>query len=147
MTSSVNVCFLTSISKLIPKTSRRSYWTGCKKLMELDKIKGDLQVRQHKGNHQQLLHLDLGQNKGVDQLDLDVLLQLLLQSQQDQVKNRDMDKFGVWYQKVAKKLQEHIEADAKAEEQTGENKEMTKQKEREERKEDHENECRVEMAD
>ena len=30
---------------------------------------------------------------------------------------------------------------------TGENKEMTKQKEREERKEDHENECRVEMAD
>ncbi|XP_062213972.1 uncharacterized protein LOC133915000 [Phragmites australis] len=88
---------------------------------KLDKIKSDIRVRPQ--TLDQLLQLYLEQKKGLDQLDLDVLLQLLLQSaaaasQQDQVKNKDMHKLPAWddniIAKIAKKLEEHMEADEKA---------------------------------
>ncbi|KAF7032472.1 hypothetical protein CFC21_043639 [Triticum aestivum] len=82
---------------------------------KLDKIKSGIQSRLAKGD---------GLPKGdklqgdFDQLDLDVQLQLLLQtaSQQDQNgKNKDMHRLPAWDKKniIVKKLKEHMEAEEK----------------------------------
>ncbi|CAN6340730.1 unnamed protein product [Urochloa humidicola] len=89
---------------------------------KLDQIKSDIQDLQQKGNQQQLLCQDLGLNMGVDKLDLNVSLHMLLQSQKGQLKHRDMRKLPAWddniIMKIAKKLKEHMEAEEKAEELT-----------------------------
>ncbi|PWZ44109.1 Disease resistance RPP13-like protein 4 [Zea mays] len=88
---------------------------------KLDKIKSAIRDRRSKGAHlQQLLQLELQQKKDVEQLDLDLLLHLLLQSQsassaQDQRKDDEgMDKLPEWDDKViakiARKLKKHMEA-------------------------------------
>ncbi|BAF28578.1 uncharacterized protein [Oryza sativa Japonica Group] len=93
---------------------------------KLDKIKSDIREGQHKSNKLLLLQL---QKKGADQVDLHVLLQLLvLQSQQDQAKNKAVDthKLPEWndnlIEKLAMRLKDHMEADEKTKklnEQTG----------------------------
>ncbi|KAF8727091.1 hypothetical protein HU200_019595 [Digitaria exilis] len=96
---------------------------------KLDKIKSDIQVRQQKswGEQQLLLSLDLGQNKDVDELDLDVLLLLLLQTppatvcQQDQVKSKHMHILPKWddnfIMKTARKLKKHLKGGGGGEEE------------------------------
>ncbi|EAZ18910.1 hypothetical protein OsJ_34450 [Oryza sativa Japonica Group] len=93
---------------------------------KLDKIKSDIREGQHKSGKLLLLKL---QEKGADQVDLHVLLQLLvLQSQQDQAKNKAVDthKLPEWndnlIEKLAMRLKDHMEADEKTKklnEQTG----------------------------
>uniref|UniRef100_A0A0E0MGK3 Uncharacterized protein n=1 Tax=Oryza punctata TaxID=4537 RepID=A0A0E0MGK3_ORYPU len=93
---------------------------------KLDKIKSDIRDGQHKSDKLLLLQL---QKKGADQVDLHVLLQLLvLQSQQDQAKNKAVDthKLPEWndnlIEKLAMRLKDHMEADEKTKElneQTG----------------------------
>jgi hypothetical protein len=105
-----------------------------------DKIKSDIEARaaRQQKDDQQLL---LGLKKGVEDIDLGVLLTLLLQSgatgtsQLDQAKNKDMHKLLAWdagnIKKIAKKLKEHMEADEKIKElnkeQTEVEEETTKQ--------------------
>uniref|UniRef100_A0A0E0RA41 Disease resistance R13L4/SHOC-2-like LRR domain-containing protein n=1 Tax=Oryza rufipogon TaxID=4529 RepID=A0A0E0RA41_ORYRU len=84
---------------------------------KLDKIKSDIRQGQHKSGKLLLLQL---QEKGADQVDLHVLLQLLVvQSQQDQAKNKAVDthKLPEWndnlIEKLAMRLKDHMEADEK----------------------------------
>jgi len=96
---------------------------------KVDKIKSDIQDQHLKdsAHPQQLLQLELEQKKDVEQLDLDLLLHLLLQSasvaavcQQDQVKYEGMNKLPEWDHKViakiARKLKKHMEAGEQAKE-------------------------------
>ncbi|RCV35831.1 hypothetical protein SETIT_7G271300v2 [Setaria italica] len=107
---------------------------------KLDRIEREIRAQQQKGNQQQLFQQDLGQKKGLDKLDLVVLLQMLLHPQQDQAKNRDMQTMPVWDDntivEIAKKFKEYMEADEKAnelKEETGaEEKEDTAKQEKEE---------------
>jgi hypothetical protein len=80
---------------------------------KVDKIKSDIQDRHLKGgaHQQQLLQQELQQKKDVDQLDLDQLFHLLLQStsaaavcQQHQVKDEGMNKLPEWNDKVIAKI-------------------------------------------
>lgn len=80
---------------------------------KVDKIKSDIQDQHLKGgaHQQQLLQQELQQKKDVDQLDLDLLFHLLLQStsaaavcQQDQVKDEGMNKLLEWNDKVIAKI-------------------------------------------
>nr|ABA94704.2 Leucine Rich Repeat family protein, expressed [Oryza sativa Japonica Group] len=98
---------------------------------KLEKIKSDIKDGQHKSDKQLLLQL---QKKGVDQVDLHVLVQLLLlQSQQDQANNKavDMYKLPEWnydnIMKIARKLKKHMEADEELNEQISVEKRTTKQ--------------------
>jgi len=99
---------------------------------KVDKIKSDIQDQHLKdsAHPQQLLQLELEQKKDVEQLDLDLLLHLLLQSasvaavcQQDQVKYEGMNKLPEWDHKVivkiARKLKKHMEAGEQAKELKG----------------------------
>jgi len=99
---------------------------------KVDKIKSDIQDQHLKdsAHPQQLLQLELEQKKDVEQLDLDLLLHLLLQSasvaavcQQDQVKYEGMNKLPEWDHKViakiARMLKKHMEAGEQAKELKG----------------------------
>nr|BAJ25849.1 resistant protein [Oryza sativa Japonica Group] len=108
---------------------------------KLEKIESDIKHEQQKSDKQLLLQL---QKKGVDQVDLHVLLQLLLlQSQQDQVKNKAADIFKLpeWndnnIMKIARKLKKHMETDEETKEvQIEVEEETTKQGRRGKRGED-----------
>ncbi|XP_052136940.1 uncharacterized protein LOC127755324 [Oryza glaberrima] len=112
---------------------------------KLDKIKSDIAHGQQKSDKQLLLQL---QKKGVDQVDLHVLLHLLLlQSQQDQVKNKAVDTFKLpeWndnnIMKIARRLKKHMETDEETKEvhkQIEVEEEITKQERGGERKEEEE---------
>lgn len=102
---------------------------------KLEKIKSDIQYEQQKSDKQLLLQL---QKKGADQVDLHVLLQLLLlQSQQDQAKNKAVDIFKLpeWNEdvimKIARKLKKHMETDEELNEQISVEKEQLSKEEEE----------------
>ncbi|KAF8692476.1 hypothetical protein HU200_039573 [Digitaria exilis] len=94
-----------------------------------DKVKSDIEAlaAHQQKDDQQLL---LGLKKGVEDIDLSVLLKLLIQSgatgtsQLDQVKNNDMHKLLAWDDgnilKIAKKLKDHMNAEEKTMELNGE---------------------------
>uniref|UniRef100_A0A0E0BKW3 Uncharacterized protein n=1 Tax=Oryza glumipatula TaxID=40148 RepID=A0A0E0BKW3_9ORYZ len=119
---------------------------------KLDKIKSDIQHGQQKSDKQLPLQL---QKKGVDQVDLHVLFQqLLLQSQQDQVKNKAVDIFKLleWndnnIMKIARKLKKHMETDEETKEvQIEVEEETTKQGRRGKRGEDEEDEKQKEKGE
>ncbi|XP_006663025.2 uncharacterized protein LOC102718497 [Oryza brachyantha] len=118
----------------------------------LEKMKSDIQDGQQKREKQPLLQL---RKKGVDQVDLPVLIQLLLlQSQQDQAKNKsvDMHKLPEWNDniitKIAMRLKEYMEVDeSRSKQGGGEGENKGEENDREKEKEEGEEENKEEQED